>query len=142
MTERGSALGPVHWPSLTADDAAEEWEALRIWVNELLDRYHEIARLPDCWWRHNDFVEVLSALRDYERACFGKRAPLTGPVEWQRALRDIENRLEFWSKRLMCAVRGRGHEMTQPCGETSPWANHIEADVARRRAREGGPRLV
>jgi hypothetical protein len=140
MTEDGSPVGPVHWPRLTADDAAEEWVTLRIWVNQLLDRYPSIIRLPDCWWMHNDFVEALSALRDSERASFGRRAPLAGPMDWQRALRDVEIRLETWMKRLTCSVPGRGHSVP---GVGSAWTNHVEADVARRRAREvGGPGLV
>lgn len=131
---------PIFWPALRADEAEREWDALRRWVEQLRIRYPYMTRLPECWWRHNDLVEVLSALRDHERACFSPLAPATAAVEWQRALRDMEMRMEIWIKRLTCTVPGRGHE-TQVSSEDVPpdeWTEHVERDVARRsRSAEG-----
>lgn len=125
---------PISWPALTADEATEEWPALRQWVERLIHRYPNIVRLPDCWWRHNDLVEVLSALRDFERACFAPVAQATGPVEWQRAMRDMENRIEIWTKRFTCTVPGRGHD-TRDLGLAAGWHRFIEEDVEYRRSR-------
>jgi len=55
----------------------------------------------------------------------------TGPVEWHRALRDIEARVETWVKRLTCTVPGRGHAPTS-------WPEFVEIDVAERRKRQEG----
>ena len=108
---------------------------MRQWVEHLVHRFPNIARLPDCWWRHNDLVEVLSALRDYERACFAITAPATGPIEWQRALRDVEIRIEIWTKRFTCNVPGRGHDPADPNSDpVDGWTRFIEADVTHRRS--------
>jgi len=45
--------------------------------------------IPAFWWRHNEHVEALVALRDHHHASFGDTAPATAPVDWFRALRDI-----------------------------------------------------
>jgi hypothetical protein len=31
--------GPVYWPDLAADEAAEEWVALRAWFEQLMMRF-------------------------------------------------------------------------------------------------------
>jgi hypothetical protein len=126
---------PVHWPSLTAAEAPAEWEALRLWVDALRVRYPHTTRIPDCWWQHNDLVEALSALRDYERACFSAGAPGIGPVEWQRALRDIELSLEAWIRRLGCGVPGRGHDRPQKLQNVPDgWAEFVASDVRSRQS--------
>ena len=132
---------PVHWASLTAEEAAEEWDALHRWVERLRTRYPFGVRLPDCWWRHNDLVEVLAALRDFERASFDRSAPATGPVEWQRALRDMELRTESWIKRYPCSVPGREHDtLTDDQRPTPPgWGEFVGQDVERRRRRAEFP---
>ena len=121
---------PIHWPALTPEEAAEEWDALRQWVSQLCARFPNALRLPDCWWRHNDLVEVLSALRDYERACVARSAPATAAVEWQRAFRDMEVRLESWIKRLACSVQGRSHDRPAPVDVVPEgWIEFVEDDV-------------
>ncbi|HZC51167.1 MAG TPA: hypothetical protein VE441_01530 [Mycobacterium sp.] len=125
---------PVHWPDLTSEEAVEEWNELRLWVERLRVRFPNAIRLPDCWWRHNDLVEVLAGLRDFERVCFGETAPATAPVEWQRALRDMETRIEIWIKRFTCSVPGRGHDPLELREAKPPgWDEFVEADAQRRR---------
>lgn len=127
---------PIHWPSLIPGEAAEEWDSLRQWVETLRVRFPHAVRLPDCWWQHNDLVEALSALRDYERASYADIAPATGPVDWHRAFRDIEYRLEAWIKRLGCTA-GRAHQPPPQPVDTKPegWADHVTADIRRRAQR-------
>jgi hypothetical protein len=134
LADDGEALPhPIHWPSLTAEEAEQEWDELRRWVDRLCARFPNLTRVPDCWWQHNELVEIFAALRDYERACFTSTAPATAAVEWHRALRDMEIRMEIWIKRFTCTVPGRGHALpdlvdTKPQG----WAEFIKCDVLHR----------
>jgi hypothetical protein len=130
---------PIAWISLTPDEAAEEWDSLREWVTNIRDRFPNMTRLPDCWYRHNELVEALSALRDHERACFAPNSHASGPVEWHRAFREMEARMETWVKRFTCNVPGRGHDVPGSAdGEAASWNEFVEADVARRRQPEKG----
>jgi hypothetical protein len=135
---------PIWWPALTAQDAEQEWDELRRWVERLRVRFPNAIRLPDCWWHHNDLVEVLAALRDFERGCFAETAPATAAVEWQRAIRDMEIGMEIWIKRFACSVPGRGHHAPQPVEAPPPgWAEFIQDDIARRhRAQDGGDHMT
>lgn len=125
---------PIHWPSLKpSEETRDEWNSLRAWVEQLRARFPNAIRLPDCWWQHNDLVEVLAALRDHERASFHPSTSATGPVEWQRALRDVETRIDVWIKRFTCTVAGRGHEPPHPLpDEPAGWREFIDNDLQRR----------
>jgi hypothetical protein len=128
---------PIAWDALTPEEAPAEWASLRGWVERLVVRFPHGVRLPDCWYRNNDLVEALSALRDYERLCYSGSASASGPVDWHRAFREIEARIEMWSKRFTCAVPGREHD------GPSQWSDFVAADVAlRRNAQEGGAETV
>lgn len=134
VEERLPSSGPpVRWPDLTRAEAAMEWPHLHAWVEHLRVRYPHSLRLPDCWWYHSDFVEALQALRDYERRCFAPSSEATAGVEWQRALRDTESRVDVWSRRLVCAVPGRGHDRAR-VAERLPdgWLAMVEDDLRRR----------
>jgi len=129
--------GPVHWPSLSADLTAAEWESLRIWVAQFLRRFPTQTRIPECWWQHNELVEALAALRDYERACFVSTAPATAAVEWHRAFRDMESRWENWIKRFRCSHDPAAHDV--PAFNDAPppgWNDWVAADAQRRRQAE------
>ncbi|HET6870538.1 MAG TPA: hypothetical protein VFH80_31785, partial [Solirubrobacteraceae bacterium] len=94
------ARGPVHWPSLTPVELAQEWPELLAWVELLKVRYPNRLRLPECWWRHSELVEPVAALRDYERGCFAASGDPRTAVDWQRAFRDVEAQLELTVRRL------------------------------------------
>jgi hypothetical protein len=128
----------THWPSIPATDALGEWEALGEWVQGLQDRFAHLDHhvIPHCWWRHNEHVEALSALRDHERSSFSDSAPATAPIDWFRALRDIGVLLRTWTKELSC---GATHQ--EPPPRLRPPANQefrhwAQADVRRRSAAE------
>lgn len=93
---------PIHWPSLTGAEAANEWRLLYLWVTVLQHRFRGMVRLPTCWYRHNDLVEALSALRDHERISYADNAAPTAAVAWHAAFRDIEVRLRTWISELRC----------------------------------------
>src|SRR5674476_1230046 len=61
----GDLQGPTHWASLLPDEARQSWAQLRVWVEDLVDRFAlETRVVPPCWYRHNTLVESLSALLD------------------------------------------------------------------------------
>jgi hypothetical protein len=125
---------PIWWPGLKPDEAKQEWNDLRQWVAQLRARFPNALRLPECWWQHNDIVEVLAALRDFERACFTPTSPPTAAVEWQRALREMEIRIELWIKRFSCGVPGRDHDVLESDDAPPPgWDEFLEQDEQRRR---------
>jgi hypothetical protein len=127
--------GPIYWPTRDREQAEFDWPALAAWVHRLRERFpHMTARIPDCWYRHNDLVEALLALRDHERVSYSSTAPASAAVEWHRAFRDMESRWEAWVKRFTCTVPGRGHQdIDLGAGEQdSEFAAFVKADLARR----------
>jgi hypothetical protein len=130
--------GATHWPEVLPVESAAQWEELRAWVEQLQERFSQLDHhvVPRCWWRHNEHVEALSALRDHERSSFAATAPATAPVEWFRALRDVTALLRSWTGDLSC---GATHQDSPTC--TSPlavteWERFVQADVERRNAQE------
>lgn len=126
--------GPLCWPKVPAAEAAEAWEELRRWVEQLLERFSHLDHhaIPMCWWRHNGHVEALVALRDHERMCYFDSSPPTAGVEWHRAFRDIEARLREWTSTLAC---GSAHDpRPRPDRVTDPreWEEFVAADTHRR----------
>jgi len=135
--------GPLHWPSLPADLAAQEWAELAAWVTGLRARFPAALDehvIPACWWRHNGHVEALAALRDHEAESYSPMAPASAAVAWLRALRDVAALLHAWTAELGCAG-GHHDDPPAPPGPAGPgWDAHVTADVARRRGAHGDGR--
>ncbi len=129
--------GPTHWPDLPAADAPAEWEELRRWVEELCARFPHLDHhvVPRCWWRHNQHVEALCALRDHERSSFADTAPATASVEWFRALRDITGILRAWTAELACGTSHQGDLTTLRPVDADEWGGFVAGDVAHREAK-------
>lgn len=125
---------PTHWPSLPSADAAADWESLRVWVERLQGRFAHLDHhvIPRCWWRHNDHVEALAALRDHERSSFGPSAPATAPLDWFRALRDIAVLLKSWTADLGCGVAHTDPPPPLRVAGSVEWDRFVAGDVARR----------
>jgi len=127
----------THWPSIPVADLADEWNDLRVWVVELKSRFesvdHHVA--PNCWWRHNEHVEALAALRDHERASFSNMAPATAPVDWFRAFRDITTLLRGWTGLSGCG--GTQTSLPAPCraDDEDAFVEHVRG---RRRGQGAG----
>ena len=110
----GQLAGPVHWPSLSGDEAAHAFADLRGWVEQLVNRFAiEVRVIPPCWHQHNGMAEALSALRDHERACFADTASPTAAVDWFRALRDIEARLIELASKTQCSAHEHRSEVSR-----------------------------
>jgi hypothetical protein len=125
----------THWPSLDPEKAAQEWEQLRSWVDELRRRFESLDHhvIPHCWWRHNGHVEALTALRDHERVSFADLAPATAPLDWLRGLRDTAAVLRSWTADLACGAAHQPPIPQSPTFDQDEWSRHVEADLAARR---------
>ena len=110
----GQLAGPVHWPSLSSDEAAQAFADLRGWVEQLVNRFAiEVRVIPPCWEQHNGIVEALSALRDHERASYAETASPTAAVDWFRALREIEARLIELASKTQCSAHEHRGDMSR-----------------------------
>ncbi len=128
----------THWPKLPPNVIAERWEELRSWVIELQERFAHLDHhvIPPCWWRHNEHVEALAALRDHERVSYAPMAPATASVEWMRALRDIEALLRTWTAEYACGSSHRESPATLHRPDHTGWDEHIADDCKRRQQRQ------
>ena len=75
---------PVDWPSLSADDATAEWQALGDWVASVLGPFYELTRaqLPDCWPLHRPAVLELVWLRRMYVAAHRPDAAPSAAADW------------------------------------------------------------
>ena len=111
----GQLRGPTHWPSLTAPEAASRMSELQDWVRLLVARFGvEPRTVPPCWARHPAMVEILSALRDHERASYADTAPPTAGMDWLRALRDAQLLLAETGARTQCTVNEHRDQASPP----------------------------
>lgn len=125
---------PLFWPGLAAEDAAAEWEALRRWVARLAERFDlDFHALPRCWYRHNNYIEALCALRDHERASYADTAAPTAALEWHRAFRDIEGRLREWAGRSACGAQHEPSAPRQAGAVDDDWSAWVADDIGARR---------
>jgi hypothetical protein len=132
--ELGEMAGPMYWPDLSPDEADEEWDALRGWVEELVMRFGHLDHhvIPRCWFRHNGHVEALVALRDHERVNYSDAAPGSAAVEWHRAFRDIEARLREWTGQLACGATHEARLQQVRSVDSDEWDRFVNDDVSRR----------
>lgn len=74
----------VDWPSLSADDADAEWQALGDWVANVLGPFYELTRsqLPDCWPLHRPAVLELVWLRRAYVAAHRPDAAPSAAADW------------------------------------------------------------
>jgi len=128
----------LHWPEIPAEDAPEEWQELREWVDELLERFEFISHhvVPDCWYRHNELVELLSALRGHEEFAFLPNNPPNAGTDFFRTMRDVLMIAAEWVGQLGCGTghvsgTARLHTITE-----DDWQATVAADVAKRKASE------
>jgi hypothetical protein len=128
----------THWPSLPPEKAKSEWKDLREWVEQLQERFAHLDHhaIPPCWWRHNEHVEALLALRDHERVSYSQVAPATAPVEWIRAFRDIEALLRSWTAEFACGSSHQEALGRLRKADYAGWEEHVADDLHRRGDRQ------
>ncbi|MGO4362284.1 hypothetical protein [Terrabacter sp. RAF57] len=111
----GQLRGPVHWPSLTEDEARERMLELDDWVTDLVRRFAIEPRfVPPCWAKHGALIEILSALRDHERADFADTASPTAGLDFIRALHDGHHFLAEHVAKTQCSVAGHRDDFIAP----------------------------
>ena len=126
----------IWWPDVPA--GRERTEALRLlgaWVDEVLRGHHpELVQdsLQACWYRHDDVLDELTALRAAWYAAYrGKAAPATAAIEWH------DRWLPGCMARCKAAIKAR------PCdidGHQSPPGTEASYDsVAFKESTESGP---
>ena len=74
----------MDWPSLSADAATAEWQALGDWVAYVLGPFYELTRaqLPDCWALHRPAVLELVWLRRMLRRGAPPRRRTAAAADW------------------------------------------------------------
>ena len=106
---------------------------LRDWVERLQRRFDHLDHhfIPACWWRRNEHVEALVALRDHERVSFSEIAPATAPLDWFRALRDITTLLGAWTADQACDTIHQRPTARLRSQHRDGWDEHVAADIAQ-----------
>jgi hypothetical protein len=101
----------VDWYTLDDEDAAAEWESLRLWVEWVTVRYNiPVSVVPTCWYQHGALVEELAALRTVHRAAFHTTDAGYGPITWHERLAIAQPRLS----RAYGGGCNNGHQPTKP----------------------------
>jgi hypothetical protein len=138
VAELGDLPAATYWPGIPALDAGKEWTELRDWVRGLQDRFSHLDHhvIPGCWWRHNEHVEALVALRDHERVSFTATAPPTAPADWFRALRDLSAMMRSWASDSGCGAAHNDPSVRLKPLDSDAWEVHVAGDVARRQQHE------
>jgi hypothetical protein len=120
----------TYWPGLAVGaGAGRAWEELRRWVDQLRSRFPPLDHhvIPTCWWRHNEHVELLVALRDHERCGFAETSPATAPIDWFRALRDAASMLSSWTSETGCSAAQHVAPPSASGGEPTDWGDFVAA---------------
>jgi hypothetical protein len=117
----GQLRGPIHWPSLTAEEAVAHLEPLREWVESLVRRFAiEPRTIPPCWHQHPAQVEILSALRDHERADYADMSSPTAGLEFIRALHDVLLLLTEQVGKTQCSLNGHRDDLIAQWAAAKP----------------------
>jgi len=117
----GQLRGPVHWPSLTDDEARDRRRELDDWVNHFVRRFAVEPRfIPPCWAQHSALVEILSALRDHERADYADTASPTAAMDFIRAIHDAEIFLADQVAKTQWSVAGHRDDLIAPWLASKP----------------------
>ena len=128
-------VGPTFWPEVPLTDVEHEWTELRAWVQQLVARFpHLIAQkvIPACWYRHNEHVEALVALRDHERATFCESSPGTAPAAWHSAFALLESRMKEWTAVAGCLSGHREPPTTMRSPSEGEWREWLATDRSQR----------
>lgn len=137
----GATSGPLDWRSVRAEDAPQQWIALRGWVDWFRDEFgfdHRVV--PPCWYRHPALVNLFSALRDHWRYAYDPMNTSEAASDWHRALMMLEQRLRDWAARTGCNVTvHRADVVAEYPDDEAEWQQHMARDVsARQKARRSG----
>ena len=111
----GQLRGPVHWPSLTEDEARDRMQELDEWVRHLVRRFAVEPRIiPPCWAQHGALVVAERGEDLHERADYADTASPTAAMDFVRALHDAEIFLSQHVAKTQCSVAGHRDDLIAP----------------------------
>ena len=95
--------GPICWPRLGDDDAAEMLAEVDDWVGWLTRRFTLDHRtIPACWEQHGPIIEELSALYTAWQTAYTPTADGDAPLAWMNHFANARHRLTDWVARTGC----------------------------------------
>lgn len=103
MSQPAGPPQPILWSAHLPDGGRLLFEELDLWVTWLVDRYSLDRRfIPDCWPRHWELIEELSALHLAWQAAYATTAHADAPLGWHERLAIARVRLSEWVARTGC----------------------------------------
>lgn len=99
---------PIMWSAHTPEEQCRLLAELDVWVTWLIEQYKLDHRyVPECWTRHWELIEELSALRLAWEAAYATTSHADAPLAWHERLGHSRARLAEWVARAGC--RGAEH---------------------------------
>lgn len=94
---------PIVWSAFTAAEQELLLEDLDVWVTWLVERYRLDHRVvPECWTRHPELIEELSALQLAWQGAFSMGAVPDAPLNWHERFAVARSRIAEWVSRSGC----------------------------------------
>lgn len=94
---------PILWAAHTPESCRHLFEDLELWVTWLVDHYSLDRRfVPECWARHWELVEELSALHLAWEGAYATTAHADAALTWHERLALARTRLADWVARTGC----------------------------------------
>lgn len=94
---------PIMWAAHTLDEHRHLLEELEVWVTWLIEHYSLDRRyIPECWTRHWELIEELSALQLAWEAAYATTSHADAPLTWHERLGHARLRLVEWVARTGC----------------------------------------
>lgn len=99
----GGPPNPLMWAAHTPSEQQLYLEGLDTWVTWLTDHYSLDRRcVPECWTRHWELIEELSALHLAWEAAYCTTAHADAPLSWHERFNNARVRLTEWTARAGC----------------------------------------
>ena len=103
LHQLGGPPPPILWAAHTPDDSRHLFEDLDLWVTWLVDHYSLDRRfVPECWARHWELVEELSALHLAWEAAYATTAHADAALTRHERLALARTRVADWVARTGC----------------------------------------
>lgn len=105
---------PIMWAAHTPEEQRHRLAELTVWVTWLVEHYRLDRRyVPECWSKHWELIEELSALRLAWQAAYATTSHADAPLAWHERLGLARVRLADWTARTGCRS-GEHREAPRP----------------------------
>ncbi|WP_225754816.1 hypothetical protein [Actinotalea sp. Marseille-Q4924] len=103
LYQAGGPPMPLMWAAHTLEQQQHHLEALDTWVVWLAHHYRLDRRyVPECWTKHWELIEELSALHLAWDAAYATTAHGDAPLTWHEHFGHARVRLAEWVARAGC----------------------------------------